>query len=210
MDGMETTRQIRALGGGYGSLPIIAMTANVLTEQVVRYLAAGMNDHVAKPIDTRRLLQVLATWTSGAAPPASLCKPQPDLVIPHVTHDLSVWEELVEMLGRERVHGFAETLHTILLEDWADDGCRGAQGLAAAAHACVALAGQLGFGALSAASRNLETACLSEKDIQSALDAFGSARLDASIVLERLLADPISESSARVSHREPTMAASTA
>lgn len=48
MDGFEATRRIRALGH---TLPIIAMTARTLPQEQEMCLAAGMNDHVAKPID---------------------------------------------------------------------------------------------------------------------------------------------------------------
>jgi hypothetical protein len=210
MDGIEATRQIRALGGCYGNLPIIAMTANVLIDQVVQYLAAGMTDHIAKPIDTRRLLQVLAKWTLGAALPADTPRFEWDVWTAQDAHDPAVWNELVEMLGRERVQGFAETLRAALLQDWAEDACRGTKTLAAAAHACVALSGQLGFGALSAASRKLEGACLEESGVQSALDALGLARLDALIALERLLTDPACDAPAAHSEAAPALHAVTA
>ena len=51
MDGLTATREIRALEGARGAAtPIIAMTANVLPEQVANCLAAGMDDHLGKPI----------------------------------------------------------------------------------------------------------------------------------------------------------------
>lgn len=57
MDGYEATRHIRALGSAKAKrVPIIAMTANVYKEDVERCLAAGMNDHVGKPIDLDDLL----------------------------------------------------------------------------------------------------------------------------------------------------------
>jgi len=50
MDGLAATRAIRALGGAAGETPVIAMTADVLAENVERCRAAGMVDHVAKPV----------------------------------------------------------------------------------------------------------------------------------------------------------------
>ncbi|MDR2587713.1 MAG: response regulator, partial [Coriobacteriales bacterium] len=60
LDGLEATRRIRALDNPWAKeVPIIAMTANVFKEDIERCLAAGMNDHVGKPIDLRELLQKL-------------------------------------------------------------------------------------------------------------------------------------------------------
>lgn len=61
MDGFEATRRIRQLGGQHASLPIIALTANAMQEDVDRSLAAGMNGHMAKPIDVGQLLHLLNT-----------------------------------------------------------------------------------------------------------------------------------------------------
>jgi len=60
MDGMEATQAIRALGGRFAALPIVAMTANAFDEDRQACLAAGMDDYVAKPIDVARLAEALA------------------------------------------------------------------------------------------------------------------------------------------------------
>lgn len=60
MDGYEATRAIRALSRPDAkTIPIIAMTANAFTEDVSAALNAGMNDHIAKPIDTQILYSTL-------------------------------------------------------------------------------------------------------------------------------------------------------
>jgi PAS domain S-box-containing protein len=61
MDGLEATRQIRALDEGK-TIPILAMTANAFEEDRQRSLEAGMNDHIAKPIEPSKLYAVLARW----------------------------------------------------------------------------------------------------------------------------------------------------
>ena len=64
IDGLEATRRLRA-DPRHAALPIIALTANAMTEDREQCLAAGMNDHLPKPIDLAELLAALRQW----APP---------------------------------------------------------------------------------------------------------------------------------------------
>lgn len=57
MNGFEATQAIRALNNGKANIPIIAMTANVLKEEVDLCYQAGMNDFIGKPFDTSELLK---------------------------------------------------------------------------------------------------------------------------------------------------------
>ena len=66
MDGLSATRAIRALPGAHAAAtPIIAMTANVLPDQVRKCREAGMDDHIGKPISPASLLGALARWSDG-------------------------------------------------------------------------------------------------------------------------------------------------
>lgn len=60
MDGLEATRRIRALGGGAGKIPVIALTANAFAEDRANCRAAGMDGFVVKPVDRTRLEAALA------------------------------------------------------------------------------------------------------------------------------------------------------
>ncbi|MGI6665339.1 MAG: response regulator [Christensenellaceae bacterium] len=63
MDGYEATRQIRASAAPNAKeVPIIAMTANVFREDIDRCLAAGMNDHVGKPLDIDTVMEKLQQY----------------------------------------------------------------------------------------------------------------------------------------------------
>jgi len=65
MDGYEATRRIRALDvPRAGQIPIVAMTANVFREDVEKCLAAGMNDHVGKPINLGEVMEKLRQYLS--------------------------------------------------------------------------------------------------------------------------------------------------
>lgn len=66
MDGCEATRAIRALNRPDArSILIIAVTANAFAEDIAATTAAGMNMHVAKPIDFKKLFQILQTSFAG-------------------------------------------------------------------------------------------------------------------------------------------------
>ena len=66
MDGLTATRAIRALSGTAGqTTPIVAMTANILPEQIEKCLAAGMDGHIGKPISPAELLGALSRWSDG-------------------------------------------------------------------------------------------------------------------------------------------------
>ncbi len=61
MDGYQATRKIRQLPAGR-DIPIIAMTAHNMSGDREKCLAAGMNDHIAKPIKVEILFQVMSAW----------------------------------------------------------------------------------------------------------------------------------------------------
>lgn len=65
MDGVEATRQIRRLEGPARDTPIVALTANVLERERERYLQAGMNVCIPKPIDWKDLNDAIAQYVSG-------------------------------------------------------------------------------------------------------------------------------------------------
>jgi len=62
MDGIEATKLIRDLPGKCTTIPIIAMTANVLAEDRERCAQAGMNGFLPKPVRRDALNAVLTEW----------------------------------------------------------------------------------------------------------------------------------------------------
>ena len=69
MDGLEATRQIRAYEAEFGyngdlrkQIPIIAMTANVFTDDIAKCREAGMNGHLGKPLDFEKVMQILGEY----------------------------------------------------------------------------------------------------------------------------------------------------
>jgi len=61
MDGYKTTEEIRK-NPKHSSLPIIAMTANVMKQDIEKAIKSGMDDHIAKPINPETMLITMAKW----------------------------------------------------------------------------------------------------------------------------------------------------
>jgi CheY-like chemotaxis protein/HPt (histidine-containing phosphotransfer) domain-containing protein len=181
MDGVEATTRIRSLGGRYATMPIIAMTAAVLVNQIESFKQAGMSDHIGKPFEPRELRQLINRWTGadsiGAARPdvsqgehslpAAMTAPR--MTAPaHEALDDNVLDEvayarLADMIGDETAADIARQFADDLARRFADVGNQDA--LRNDAHTVVSSAGTLGFKRLSACARELEYACDGEGDL---------------------------------------------
>ena len=75
LDGLEATRRVRA--AGRAALPIFAMTENAVGEDRSACIAAGMNDHVAKPVDPERLYSAVWQWLPRPSTGESALEPTP-------------------------------------------------------------------------------------------------------------------------------------
>ncbi len=161
MDGLTATRLLRGLPGAAGAVPVIAMTADTDEADRARCLEAGMNDHVAKPVERGQLLDTVARWLKPAAlrgAPAP-CAPvacwsadavlDPE-ILDQLAQDLDA-DLLVEVL-RQFV---AETLERVERIRVQSDPAA----LTREAHTLKSTAGTFGARALCAAARALETAC---------------------------------------------------
>jgi len=62
MGGLEAVRRIRAMDGPIGKIPVIAMSASASASDIARCEAAGMNEHVAKPIAREAVVKALDRW----------------------------------------------------------------------------------------------------------------------------------------------------
>lgn len=93
MDGVAATRAIRALPDRT-AVPILAMTANAFDEDRQTCLTAGMNDHVAKPVDPERLFKTLLQWL-----PVCSALQTASLISPVETDDARIREALTAIDG---------------------------------------------------------------------------------------------------------------
>lgn len=156
------------MGGDHARTPIIAMTANVMEEEVARFREAGMNDHIGKPFDPDELNALInraAMAHSNAA--AGAGGPAESLQVGAAPSSRPVLEEsilvtLSTIVGREKT---ARLLRTFSLEAerrLAELETNGPSPdmLASQAHSLISLAGQLGFLELSELCSLIEEAAL--------------------------------------------------
>jgi PAS domain S-box-containing protein len=195
LDGYETTRRLRA-DPAFADLPVIAMTANAMAGDREKALAAGMNDHVAKPINVRVLFETLARWVTPAEPGAA---PAPAAPPPETASIRTIppIDGIDTTEGLARCHGDA-ALYLRTLRRFRD---RQAQLLAEldvaladgdratatrVAHTVKGLAGTLGATHLEPAARALEAACAGDGEVDVERRALGDALAALRPGLERL------------------------
>ena len=191
MDGYEACREIRR-EGRFAELPIIAMTAHAMAEERERCLAAGMNDHISKPIDQARLFSVLAQWvkpSSSAATtaPVERAPAYPreapveefpgfclDTAMLHMGGDMELLQTLVAMFLRNQ-----DDLDARIRKQLAEGDMETAR---RTAHTVKGASAQIGALPLSEAAAELEEAIV--RDPESGLDTLVDAL---AIRLEELL-----------------------
>jgi len=174
MDGIEATIAIRR-DPRYQTLPIVAMTANVMPGDRERCLAAGMNDHLGKPIEPKELWQKLCQWipaqtlslspvtvsqekTAARDEPAN---PTETLTMPKDIEGLNTDEGLRRVLGKETfylkmLHKFVASQQTFpseITQALEEDNYALAERLA---HTLKGVAGNIGEQAVQAGAVLLE------------------------------------------------------
>ncbi|MGC4078397.1 MAG: response regulator [Rubrivivax sp.] len=197
LDGLETTRRLRRLPG-LDTMPVIAMTAHAMASDREACLAAGMNDHLAKPFEPDVLVERLRHWTGidaapAVAPPPPPPPPPPAAVLPPTLPGLDIATGLRFAAGQPGLYRrvlqlFAQSRAT--MPATIHEQCSGGD-LAAAASALHMLkseSGTIGATALREATRTLEAAVRSgdktaiaaalpafETELQQVLDGLASA-----------------------------------
>lgn len=168
MDGIEATKAIRSMGGHNALVPIIAVTAQALPDEIEKCLAAGMTEYAAKPIDDRQLLVSIQRLTSkeGEAPAEASGAIAGrnggpgggEIDSSHL--NLAVVEQVEGAIGRDDAvmlwQKLAALLDQLLAEAPAEHDPGDLGKLAATAHKLVGAAGALGATATSELCRAIE------------------------------------------------------
>ena len=149
MDGLSATHAIRhhETLAGVARTPIVGLTANAMVEDRERCLAAGMDAHVAKPVEWASLFATLDRLLGSAdrlLTPASNVTRFADVL------ELRKLEELARLLGRSRLTGMLTKFVEELPSRLAEAGSGGPQRLSDQMHILVSTSGELGFHELSA------------------------------------------------------------
>ncbi|SFW98940.1 response regulator [Marinospirillum alkaliphilum] len=86
MNGVQATRHIRRLGQSWRTLPVIALTAHAVAEEREKWLEAGINDVLIKPLDERQLVDLLQRWLGDRYQTPGLP------VLPEPNHSEEAWQ----------------------------------------------------------------------------------------------------------------------
>jgi two-component system sensor histidine kinase/response regulator len=191
MDGFQATAAIRGLPGG-GSVAIIAMTANAMASDRERCLAAGMDDHVAKPLSPEALVRTLAKWAGVEGVEMEPRAPVEPALPAHAPVD-----GIDVPSGLWRLGGNVEDFHRLLLMFLRHlppslEACGAAvadgdrEAMEDAAHALKGMAANLGADALAEAAAALERAARdgSGHDWQGLLAALQQAAARVAVGIE--------------------------
>lgn len=165
MDGIEAAMKIRTMGGHNATVPIVAVTAQALSDEIEKCLAAGMTEYVAKPIDERQLLVFIQRLTKSDAEgdscmPADTTRAAPVVAAACAYLNMAVVEQVEVAIGREDAVMLWEKLSALIDELLSEAPAASESGnltrLAAVAHKLVGAAGALGASATSDLCREIE------------------------------------------------------
>jgi PAS domain S-box-containing protein len=183
VDGVDAVKAIRAMPSSVAELPIIALTADVISGNMERYLKAGADVVVAKPVDWVRLSAEMARLTNTHTAQA----PTPPQSSPDGAFNAVMIDEIESLLGKDGMRGllskFSTNIETYRDKLLAAHASGNAKAVAEAAHALRGVAAQFGADHLSVLAKRIEESggdsTQTQKLSAELVDAVGAARREA-------------------------------
>ena len=181
MDGMTATRAIRASDAPGRGVTIVAMTANVFPEQIEAFRVAGMDDHVAKPLNRSQLHATVTKWLNRAPDVTKAEEAVSAVFEPTGSFDVATFERLSLYMGRVKLDDILSRFEASL--PWrfsgGDEGPEAVRRWMADAHVVLSVAGMTGFSDLAGHCRSLQSAPPGSAVFWASLGAARAARDDA-------------------------------
>jgi CheY-like chemotaxis protein len=116
MDGIEAAGKVRELDGANVEVPIVALTANALKGDRDRFLAAGMNDYLAKPMDRKKLAAAIERW-GGRNAAGAVVDPAPEAAPAPVVESEAAGDSEAAPGAEDEAAGLP-VLDEDVIEDW--------------------------------------------------------------------------------------------
>ena len=175
MDGYEATRRLRR-DERFQDLPVLAMTANAMAGDREKVLLAGMNDHIAKPINVIEMFHTMARWIVPSQPSLDVAEEQKDKVVIPELDGINTETGLSRTQGNSKLYlkllrRFAESQAEFVHEFTGAVGNSDWELATRLAHTLKGVAGNIGADLLQDASADLERRALEHQTGEAELAA---------------------------------------
>lgn len=206
MDGYTATGMIRT-NPAWAHLPIVAMTANAMAGDKEKVIAAGMNDHIAKPLDVEQMFVTLAHWIKPRHPASntqSHTSNETDLALPQLPM-LDQKAGLARMQGDHRLYRkmlvrFTQSQSSFTDQFSAATSRQDYETAQRLAHTLKGTAGTIGATELQRSAQTLEEACsvADENGIRASFEIVERELKETLLAMQPLLiADPVASASSQ-------------
>jgi len=195
MDGYEATRQLREQER-FKDLPILAMTANAMLGDKEKVIDAGMNDHIAKPINVQNMFNTMANWITPSNPERNVSvSGRDDNSIPG--RDISELAGIDTIAGlatcqnnqklyRKLLLKFLESERDFITQFEQAQNSEDTEAASRCAHSLKGVAGNIGANEVYEAAQALEQACKEQQLAEQIKLLLEKVEFSLSIVLNSL------------------------
>lgn len=174
MDGVQATENIRRLkDAAKAATPIVALSANLLSDDWNRYLQKGMNDYLPKPLDEQRLFQLISKNLLNEPDPVSIIEPlkneTAEVTPTEKLYDLTMIHDLSggdEAFIKQMVELFVDTMPASMEELQATLDQKQWEAMGKLAHKLKSTTGSMGMNAIKEEVRAVEQNCKKNENLE--------------------------------------------